>query len=116
MLFATRFFSSLASKNQTLTWMPAGVKRLLWGRRVLLLHRVAVRRGLEVKVGPTAAAAATTRATSAAASASAVAAAPSASSLEIAPAAAPSAARFLTRSSLWRIVSGVGVSATHQRA
>jgi hypothetical protein len=88
--------------------MPARVKRLLRGRRVGLLHRVTVRGRLEVEVW-SAAAAATARATTAA---SAVATT-SPPSLEIPSSAAPSAARFLTRSNLRCLNSGNRTSATH---
>ena len=91
--------------------MPSRIKRLRWRRRVGLLHRVAVRRGLEVEVW-SAAAAATTRATAATASA-AVAAPSSPSSLKIPAPAAPSAARFLPRSNLRSLISDDRMSATH---
>ena len=84
--------------------MPARVKRLLRGRRVGLLHRVTVRGRLEVEVW-SAAAAATARATTVATT--------SPPSLEIPSSAAPSAARFLTRSNLRCLNSGNRTSATH---
>ena len=90
------------------TWMPARVKRLLRGRHVGLLHRVAVRRGLEVEVW-SAAAASTAQAT---ATASAVAAT-SPSSLETPSSATPSAKHFLMRSNLRYFVSGDGMSAMY---
>ena len=88
--------------------MPARVERLLWGRRVGLLHRVAVRRGLEVEVW-SATSAATARATPAA---SAAVAAPSPSSLENPAPATPPAAHLLSRSNLRCFISSDRMSAT----